>query len=216
MIRLLLVDDRDIVRQGIKSLLESESSLQIIGEAVNGKAAISLVEKLHPDVVLMDIVMPVMNGLEATKIICQQYPNIKVLFLTTFDRTEYISQGMKIGAKGYLLKDAPLAELILAIQSVAENCTYFGAGLFERFQSTIIIEQNNSLSSELERLTPREKEILNLLAIGARNKEIARSLCLSESTIKNYVSRILNRLHLRDRTQAALLANSYFNNSNYF
>jgi len=159
----------------------------------------------------MDIVMPVMNGLAATKIIYQQHPNTKILLLTTFDNPEYISQGIKFGAKGYLLKNASLEELTLAIHSVAKNCTYFGVGVFEKIQDTTVATSSKALSPILKQLTPREQEVLNLLAIGARNKEIAQLLCLSESTVKNYVSRILSRLHLRDRTQAALFAKKYLN-----
>ena len=209
MIQLLLVDDHIIVRQGLKSLLESESNIKVVGEADNGKIAISKIKILHPDVVLMDIKMPVMNGLEATKIICQQYPDTKVLLLTTFGNTEYVSQGMKFGAKGYLLKNANLEDLILAIKSVSKDCTYFGSGIFEKTKKISNKIETKPLSSIIAQLTPREKEVLKLLATGARNKEIAKSLCLSESTVKNYVSRILSCLHLRDRTQAALFANSY-------
>ena len=209
MIRLLLVDDRIVVRQGLKSLLESKSNLIVVGEAKNGRDAISQVRILHPDIVLMDIEMPKMNGLESTKIISQQYPNTKILILTTFDKAEYVSQSIMYGARGYLLKTASLEELVLAIELLSRNHVYMKSEIFDKIHNSPIVNESNFLISSLEKLTSREQEVLSLLGKGLKNKEIARSLCLSESTIKNYVSQILSRLQLRDRTQAALFANSY-------
>ena len=212
MVRLLLVDDQEIIRQGIKSLLESQSDFEVVGEAGNGQQAISQVEALHPDMVLMDVRMPIMDGIAATKAIVKQFPQVKILILTTFDDDEYISEGMKFGAKGYLLKDTPLEPLANAIRLVNAGHTHLGPGLFEKIiagtnETTTV--KNSNPPHELEELTPREKEVLCLIANGANNREIAQNLFISERTVKNHVTSILTRLNLRDRTQAAIFANSF-------
>ena len=209
MIKLLLVDNCMVVRQRLKSLLESKSNFKVVGEANNGKEAVSQVKMLHPDIVLMDVEMPVMNGLKATRIINQQSPHTKIIIMTTFDNAEYVRQSIKFGARGYLLKTASLEELALAIELVFKDCIYMKHEIFDRIRDNFGENNDESLVLAVQQLTTREKEVLNLLATGAKNKEIARSLCLSESTVKNYVSRILGRLQLRDRVQAALFANSY-------
>ena len=211
MVRLLLVDDQEIIRQGIKSLLESQPDFEVVGEAANGKQAISKVEALHPDMILMDVRMPIMDGIAATKAIIQQFPQIKILILTTFDDDEYISQGMQFGAKGYLLKDTPLETLANAIRLVYVGHTHLGPGLFEKIitGTNEVIEKKPQPPRELEELTPREKEVLCLIAKGANNREIAKNLFISERTVKNHVTSILTRLNLRDRTQAAIFANSF-------
>jgi DNA-binding NarL/FixJ family response regulator len=211
MIRLLLVDDQSIIRQGIKSLLESQPDFEVVGEAENGKQAISQVEALQPDVVLMDVRMPIIDGVAATKAITQQFPLVKVLILTTFDDDNYISQGMRFGAKGYLLKDTPLEALTNTIRLVNSGHTHLGPGLFERVMAPTLEVQSAKISPppELEELTPREKEVLRLIASGASNREIAESLFITERTVKNHVTSILTRLNLRDRTQAAIFANSF-------
>jgi DNA-binding NarL/FixJ family response regulator len=210
MIRVLLVDDQTIIRQGLRSLLESKPDLQIVGEAENGQKALQQVEALQPDVVLMDIRMPGMDGVAATQSITQNFVNTKVLVLTTFDDDEYVSQAMRVGANGYLLKDTPSEELALAIRLVHRGYTQLGPGLLEKAFSTPIAETPPIvLPPKLAELTPREREVLCLIAAGASNREIAASLHIAESTVKNYVTNILSRLHLRDRTQAALFANSF-------
>lgn len=212
MVRLLLVDDQEIIRQGIKSLLESQSDFEVVGEAGNGKQAISQVEALHPDMVLMDVRMPIMDGIAATKAIVQKFPQVKILILTTFDDDEYISEGMKFGAKGYLLKDTPLEPLANAIRLVNAGHTHLGPGLFEKIitiKNEITTVNKSTPPHELEELTPREKEVLCLIANGANNREIAKNLFISERTVKNHVTSILTRLNLRDRTQAAIFANSF-------
>ena len=214
MIRILLVDDQVIIRQGLKSMLESNADMEVVGEAENGQRALEQVPTLHPDVVLMDIRMPVMDGVAATRAIAQQYPQIKVLVLTTFDDDEYVSQAMRLGAKGYLLKDTEPDELALAIRAVYKGHTQLGPGLFEKalmFVPTPVSSIDEP--PELAQLTPRELEVLRLMASGANNREIAQSLFLSENTVKNYVTNILSRLNLRDRTQAALFAHSLFKQS---
>jgi DNA-binding NarL/FixJ family response regulator len=212
MIRILLVDDQTIIRQGIKSLLESQPDFEVVGDAENGKEAITEVEILKPDVVLMDVRMPTMDGVAATRAICQQSPNIKILILTTFDDDEYVSQAMRLGAKGYLLKDTPLESLANAIRSVYTGHTHLGPGLLEKIITPVSDSTpSNSLSAPLEfaELTPREKDVLRLIASGANNREIAQSLFIAERTVKNHVTNILMRLNLRDRTQAAIFANSF-------
>jgi DNA-binding NarL/FixJ family response regulator len=211
MINILLVDDQAIIRHGLKSMLESNEDMQVVGEAENGQRALEQIALLHPDLVLMDIRMPVMDGVAATSAILQQYPAVKVLVLTTFDDDEYISQVMRIGAKGYLLKDTDPEELALAIRSVYKGHTQLGPGLFEKallpsHAPVAIVEP----PPELAQLTARELDVLRLLSSGANNREIAEALFLSENTVKNYVTTILSRLQLRDRTQAALFAHSFF------
>jgi DNA-binding NarL/FixJ family response regulator len=212
MIRVLLVDDQIIIRQGIKSLLESQSDFEIVGDVQNGKEAITQVEILQPDVVLMDVRMPTMDGVAATGVICQQFANVNVLILTTFDDDEYVSQAMLLGAKGYLLKDTPLEPLANAIRSVYAGHTHLGPGLLDKIISPVSNSTpSNSPSAPLEfaELTPREKDVLRLIASGANNREIAQSLFIAERTVKNHVTSILMRLNLRDRTQAAIFANSF-------
>ncbi|MGA7934768.1 MAG: response regulator transcription factor [Kovacikia sp.] len=212
MIRILLVDDQHIIRQGLKSMLESNADIQVVGEAENGKRAIEQISTLQPDVVLMDIRMPVMDGVAATQAIANQYPTTKVLVLTTFDDDEYVSQAMRVGAKGYLLKDIEPEDLALAIRAIHRGHTQLGPGLLEKALTTIsTISPTVDPPPELKQLTPRELEVLRLIASGANNREIAQALFLSEHTVKNYVTNILNHLNLRDRTQAALLAHSLFN-----
>jgi DNA-binding NarL/FixJ family response regulator len=211
MIQILLVDDQAIIRHGLKSMLESNADMQVVGEAENGQRALEQIALLHPDLVLMDIRMPVMDGVAATSAIVQQYPAVKVMVLTTFDDDEYISQVMRMGAKGYLLKDTEPDELALAIRSVYKGHTQLGPGLFEKaLMPHHVPAPIAEPPPELAQLTARELDVLRLLSSGANNREIADALFLSENTVKNYVTTILSRLQLRDRTQAALFAHSFF------
>ncbi|MBZ8179421.1 response regulator transcription factor [Oscillatoria salina IIICB1] len=187
--------------------MDVDNSLEVIGEADNGEAAIRQVEALQPDVVLMDIQMPVMNGVEATQKICQRFEKTKVLVLTVDDEDEYLTQALKYGAAGYLLKNTPPDELALAIQAVYKGYTHIGPGLGKKVFARIKILSSNP-TPDWEELTPREQEILELIATGASNKEIAKTLHIAEKTVKNHVTSILQRLNLRDRTQAAIFAHS--------
>jgi DNA-binding NarL/FixJ family response regulator len=209
MISLLLVDDQNLIRQGLKALLELEPDLAVVGEAENGAIAIDRVKELQPNVVLMDIRMPVMDGVTATKQICQQFPNVNILVLTTFDDDTYVAVAIKNGAKGYLLKDTPSEEIAAAIRAVSLGYTHLAPGMIAKVMSGQIDKNDAALPPELAELTPRELEILKLIAVGANNREIAGQLYISEGTVKNHVTNILNRLNLRDRTQAAILAKTY-------
>ncbi len=217
MIKILLVEDQEIIRRGLKTLLETNTDLQVIGEANNGKGAIELVERLHstslpPDVVLMDIRMPIMDGVEATKVICQQFPETKILVLTTFDDTKYVAKALSFGAKGYLLKDTPTEELAQAIHSIHQGYTQFGPGIVEKAIAGKLTSEAEELKQPppgLLELTPREKEVLKMVAAGASNREIAKELFISEGTARNHISNILGRLNVRDRTQAAIVANTF-------
>ena len=206
MIRILLVDDQSIVREGLASLLETQPDLEIVGEAENGKIAVERSLILKPDVILMDIRMPVMDGVAAIKALSQQAPEIKILVLTTFDDDEYVTQAIACGAKGYLLKDTPSVELAQAIRTVNRGYTQLAPGLLEKAISNPV---PTTIPSELAQLTSREKEVLQLIAKGYNNKEIAAQLYITERTVKNHVNSILRRLNLRDRTQAAIFANKF-------
>lgn len=217
MIRVLIVDDQELVRQGLSGLLATQPDLQIVGEASTGKQAIAQVEALHPDIILMDIRMPEMDGVVATREICQRFSDCKILILTTFDDHEYVSQALQFGAKGYLLKDTPVDDIAIAIRSVYKGYTYLGPGLYEKTLSEKITSETPTdfpiapFPPELEALSPRERQVLRLIAKGESNREIARSLYITEKTVKNYVSQVLNHLGLRDRTQVAIFVNSVLN-----
>jgi DNA-binding NarL/FixJ family response regulator len=211
-IRLLLVDDQQIIRQGLRSLLEAKHDLEVVGEAENGQQAITQVETLSPDVVLMDIRMPVMDGVAATRLIHQHFSQTKVLVLTTFDDDEYVSQAMRLGARGYLLKDMRSDDLAAAIRAVHNGYTQLGPGLIEKVITPTlspIPSQPIPLPLELAGLTAREREVLSLIVAGSSNREIAQSLYISERTVKNHITHILSQLKVRDRTQAAMFASAF-------
>lgn len=210
MIRVLIVDDQNLIRQGLKTLLELESDLQIVGEAENGQIAVQQSDRLHPDVVLMDIRMPVMDGVAATRAIIQRSPTAKVLVLTTFDDEEYVTAALQQGAIGYLLKDTPSEDLAIAIRAAHKGYTQISPGIVPKLMSRLSAPLDTPTPpTELEHLTPREREVLTLIAQGANNREIAKTLYISEGTVKNHVTNLLNRLGLRDRTQAAIFATTY-------
>ena len=209
MIRVLLADDQSIVREGLASLLQTKPDIEVIAEADNGKIAVMRSLELNPDVVLMDIRMPIMDGVAAIRALTQQAPEIKVLVLTTFDDDEYVIQAMACGAKGYLLKDTPSEELAQAIRSIYKGYTQLGPGLWEKVNAGA----NTKVKTppEIAELSTREQEVLNLIAQGYSNREIAEELYITERTVKNHVNSILRRLNLRDRTQAAIFV---YNNRN--
>ena len=211
MIRLLLVDDQAIIREGLCNLLQAQEDLDVVGEASQGEEAVAQAIALTPDVILMDIRMPVMDGVAATRALSQQLPNAKILVLTTFDDDDYVVQAMQQGAKGYLLKDTPSTEIAEAIRLVHRGYTHMGPGLFEKMLARPMATATPELEAppELAELTPRELEVLELIAEGCSNKEIAERLYIAERTVKNHVNSILSRLGVRDRTQAAILATKF-------
>jgi DNA-binding NarL/FixJ family response regulator len=209
MIRLLLVDDQTLVRQGFKVLLEAQPDLQVVGEAENGQQAIAQVEALQPDVVLMDVRMPEMDGVAATRIISDRFAATRILVLSTFDDDDYVVRAMQFGARGYLLKDSHIDEVAHAIRSVHKGHTHLGPGLFEKAIAPTAPVALPQPPPEVVELTPREREVLCLVITGATNREIAQSLFISERTVKNHITSILSRLNVSDRTQAALLASPF-------
>jgi DNA-binding NarL/FixJ family response regulator len=211
MIRLLLVDDQELVSQGLQAMLNLESDLEVLGIANNGQDAVQQAETLQPDIILMDIRMPIMDGREATRVISQKFPDIKVLVLSTFDEDDYIAQSIKAGAKGYLLKDMPCEELAQAIRLVFRGYTQMGPGLMEKMLDGMLdsdVTEKQSSELELAELTPREVDVFNLVGTGCTNREIAKQLYITEGTVKTHVTHILNRLNLRNRSQIAIYANS--------
>lgn len=218
-IRLLLVDDQSLIRQGLKAMLDLEPDLEIVGDAENGRDALEQVAVLQPDVVLMDIQMPEMDGRTATKLIAQNFPTVKVLVLSTFDDDTYIAGAMQAGARGYLLKDMPSRELASAIRFVHQGYTQLGPGLFDKLtinakrnaDGTLIASPDSveeSVMPKIAELTPREQEVLWLIGGGATNREIAQRLYITEGTVKTHVTSILSRLNLRNRSQIAIYASS--------
>ncbi len=208
-IRVLLVDDQRLMRDGLRILLELEADIEVIGEAENGLQAVQQYENLSPDVILMDIRMPVMDGVEATRQICSRWPKARIIILTTFDDDNYLFEGLRVGALGYLLKDLSGAELAEAIRTVME-----GGALIEPSVARKVLAEFSRLAPKppsaearlLEPLSEREAEIIRLLSQGLTNRQIAVRLHLAEGTVKNYVSSILQKLEVEDRTQAAIRA----------
>jgi DNA-binding NarL/FixJ family response regulator len=204
MIRLLLADDQEIFRQGLATMLAVESDLEIAGQATNGQEAIEAAKRLQPHVILMDVQMPICNGVQATQAIHESYPWIRILVLTTFDDDEYILQSLQVGALGYLLKRTPASEIAAAIRSVAQGYSQLGPTIalkaFSQFKSP------PASNCELGNLSKREIQVLKLIGEGKNNEEIAHTLYLSEGTVKNHVTQILSKLEMRDRIAAALWA----------
>jgi DNA-binding NarL/FixJ family response regulator len=208
-IRILLVDDQRLMREGLSILLEMEPDLAVIGEAGDGEAALKAYAELEPDVVLMDIRMPGMDGVEATWRLRQQWPDARVVILTTFDDDEYVFEGLRAGALGYLLKDVSGRDLAQAVRTVAA-----GGALIEPSVARKVVAEFARVAPPArdagaglpEPLSEREIEILRLLAVGLTNRRIAERLNLAEGTVKNYVTNILGKLGARDRTQAAIRA----------
>jgi DNA-binding NarL/FixJ family response regulator len=207
MIRVFLVDDQTLVRQGIRSLLELSDSVQVIGEAPDGERAIAMIPEHKPDVVLLDMRMPVKNGLDVLNELARANKLPPTIILTTFDDDQLVIAGLKAGAKGFLLKDVSLTQLVDAIKEVAAGGSLIKPAVTERLMRGMVQLENKFASLEQpDPLTDRETEILRLMAGGFSNKEIARSLDVAEGTVKNHVSNILSKLGVRDRTRAVLKA----------
>ena len=206
---ILVVDDQRLMRDGLRTLLELEPDMDVVGEAGDGQAAITAYAECAPDVVLMDVRMPIMDGVEATRRIRQTWPEARVIILTTFDDDEYVFEGLRAGAQGYLLKAVSSGELADAIRTVAAG----GALIDPSVTRKVVAEfarlrapTRPSASGLPEPLSDRELDVLRLVAEGLSNREIAERLYLAEGTVKNYVSNILGKIGARDRTQAALRA----------
>lgn len=206
MIRLLLVDDQDLFRQGLASLLSLEDDLDVVGQARHGQEAIALTEQLQPDVILMDVRMPICDGVVATREIHARYPWIRIMVLTTFDEDEYIWQSLQAGALGYILKSTPSSQVATAIRSLHQGYGQLGPTIAPKVFAQISPRNSIKKVDEQHLFSPRELEILTLLGQGKSNKEIAKTLYLTEGTVKNYITQILDQLGVRDRTQAALWA----------
>jgi DNA-binding NarL/FixJ family response regulator len=205
-IKVLIVDDQVLVRQGLATLLALEEDLEIVGQAGDGEEAISQVGFLQPDVVLMDMRMPKKTGVEATQEICKRYPSVKVLVLTTYDEDELIVGALKAGACGYLLKDSPSEKLATAIRAVKEGYTQLSPTVTPKVVSLMHGSDKSKRSDVLKSFSEREVEIIDLIAKGLSNREIAETLYITQGTVKNYVTKILGQLNLRDRTQLAVWA----------
>jgi DNA-binding NarL/FixJ family response regulator len=212
-IKVLLVDDQTLIRQGIRLLLEIEPDIRVVGQAADGRAALEQVELLHPDVVLMDVRMPEMDGVAATRAISSSHPEVKVIILTTFEDDETVFEGLKAGASGYLLKDISSEEMAQAVRKVAG-----GEALIQARLTRKVLAEFSRLATATDRpaapragaqalpvpLTERELDVLQALAHGLSNREIADSLVITEGTVKNHVSSLIDKLSVRDRTQAVL------------
>jgi DNA-binding NarL/FixJ family response regulator len=211
MIRVLIADDQALVRAGFRMILDAEPGMEVVGEAANGRKAIEAAGALRPDVVLMDIRMPELDGIEATRLLLRNDGAAppKVLILTTFDHDDYIYDALRAGASGFLLKDTPPEELVSAITVVAEGNALLSPVVTRRVIAAFVRGNGPRPEAQfphLAELTPREREVLQLVARGLSNAEIAHTLVVSETTVKTHVARVLMKLHLRDRVQAVVLA----------
>ncbi len=208
-VSVLIADDQALVRTGLRAILETQPDLNVVGEAVDGRDAVDLVRRRRPDVALMDIKMPGLDGLEATRrIVAEAGDATAVLVLTTFDLDEYVYEALRAGASGFLLKDAPAEQLIGAIHTLAAGEALIAPAITKRLiaQFARAAPPAGPSAAALEELTPREREVLLLIARGMSNAEIAAELVLSEATVKTHVKRVLSKLGVRDRVQAVVLA----------
>jgi DNA-binding NarL/FixJ family response regulator len=208
MIRVLVCDDQTVVREGLAAILSTDPEIQVVGMAGDGEEALDLVPEAHPDVVLMDLQMPVMNGVQATQRLRAKHPGVRVLVLTTYAQDEWVFDAIRAGAAGYLLKDSRREELLAAIKGTVEGKTFLDPSIAGKVMHQAAAGASIAPEAvpQAERLTEREQEILHLLAQGHTNPEIARRLHLAPGTVRNYVSAILQKLDVSDRTQAAVVA----------
>jgi DNA-binding NarL/FixJ family response regulator len=209
-IRVVLADDEQLLRVGFRMILDAHGDFEVVAEAANGREAVAAAATHHPDVVVMDVRMPELDGIAATELISAQQPAVRVLILTTFDLDEYAFAGLRAGASGFLLKNAPPDELVAAIRTVAAGDAVVAPRVTRRLLDTFARHMPTATQAardeRLSRLTAREREVLQAIALGQSNLEIAASLGLSEATVKSHVSRILAKLGLRDRVQAVIFA----------
>ena len=206
MIQVLIADDQAMVRSGLRLILETEDDIEVVAEAENGEEAVRLSRRERPDVVLMDVRMPVMDGLEATRQITSQVEETRVIVLTTFDLDDYVYGALRAGASGFLLKDAEADQLVDAIRVIASGDAIIAPSITKRLISEFAGRPQSRPVTGLEELTDREVEVLRLVARGLSNAEIAEELFVSETTVKTHVSHVLTKLQLRDRVQAVVAA----------
>jgi DNA-binding NarL/FixJ family response regulator len=208
--RLLIVDDQALVRAGFRMILEAETDMEVVGEAVDGLQALDRVRELVPDVVLMDVRMPELDGIEATRrLVADPAIQTKVVMLTTFDMDEYVYEALRAGASGFLLKDVPPEQLVAGIRAVASGDALLAPSVTRRVIEEFVRRPPDSVRTpppEIDDLTDREREVLQLIARGLSNAEIAKELFVSDTTVKTHVARILMKLRLRDRVQAVVFA----------
>ena len=208
-VRVILVDDQAMFREGLSTLFSVQPDLKVVGEAANGQEAVELVARLRPDVVLMDLRMPVLDGAAATRRITNHHPECRVIVLTTFDDDEAVFEGLRAGAVGYLLKDASSEKLFEAVRAAARGESFLSPSVAAKVVSEFTrLSRRTAARSEVlvEPLTERELEVLRLTATGATNREIAETLMIAEGTVKNHLTSVYGKLEVSDRTQAALKA----------
>ena len=207
MIRVLLADDHNLVRQGIRTLLEVSGEFEIVGEATDGEQALSLIESTHPQVALLDVRMPRLTGIEVLRGASQRFPEVGVILLTTFDEDSVVLEAVRLGARGFLLKDISLCQLEAAVRTVAEGGSLILPAVTQRVLLGLGRQPTTFESAELpDQLTPRECEVLRLIAAGFSNREIAEASGTAEGTVRNQTSSVLSKLGVRDRTRAVLKA----------
>ncbi|RSN47904.1 DNA-binding response regulator [Amycolatopsis sp. WAC 04197] len=206
-VKVLICDDQELVRVGMGMIVTSQDDLTVAGEATNGAEAVEAAEKLRPDLVLMDVRMPVLDGVAATERICRSLPDTRVLMITTFDLDEYAYAALRAGASGFLVKDAPADEILVAIRGVLRGDSMVSPSVTKRLLDRYLTDERDAgESARLETLTEREKDVLSLIARGLTNSEIAAKLYIGETTVKTHVGRILAKLSLRDRVHAVVFA----------
>jgi DNA-binding NarL/FixJ family response regulator len=208
-IRVLICDDQEVVREGLRVILNSALGLEVVGIAHDGAEALELIPQTTPDLVLMDLKMPGMNGIQATRQIRNQYPQVRVLVLTTYDADEWVFDAIRSGAAGYLLKDTPGEELIAAVKGTVEGKTHVDPTVAGKLFTQVAQSPALSNTTIAAELSDRERDVLCLLARGLTNTDIAQQLHLSEGTVRNYVSAVFAKLGVSDRTQAAVIAFRY-------
>ena len=207
-IRLIICDDQAIVCEGLRAILTNIPEINVIGTANNGAQVLELIPAMKPDLILMDLKMPVMNGIQATKLIKDRYPDVRVLVLTTYDGDEWVINAIRSGASGYLLKDTPKENLVAAILDTMKGRSHIDPQVAPKVLNHLAHQPNTNMTDQklLSELSEREREILQLLARGFSNAEISHTLFLSDGTVKNYMSTIFAKINVNDRTQAALFA----------
>lgn len=205
-IKLLICDDQEVVREGLRAILGNVPGIEVVGAVANGAEAVAAVAAQPPDVVLMDLNMPIKNGVQATREISAAHPDVAVLVLTTYDAADWVVDAIRAGASGYMLKDAPRDQLVAAIKGTASGATHVDPAVAGNLFSLVATSGDASSSNVAEKLSERELDVLRLLGKGLSNSEIAGQLFLSEGTVRNYVSAVLAKLQVSDRTQAAVLA----------